>query len=120
NNTRLTVPSGVSRVRVTAGVQTPSSTGALRVQIYKNGTEFRGMGEAVSDTAGADGVIVTTGVIPVTAGDYFEVLVTDTAALTLAGNTQWASIEEVPAARSAAALYLSTNQIVPAGTETPV
>lgn len=74
--TRLTVPVGVSRVRLTAGVLFASNaTGRRRARILKNGLAFNGMAE--STVAPVNGSItsfqVITPILDVAAGDYFEV-----------------------------------------------
>lgn len=70
--TRLTVPSGVDRVRVNAGFR---STGGAAVGIscfiVKNGSVFMAMFSANSGFANGGGYC-STGVIDVDAGDYFE------------------------------------------------
>jgi len=77
NNSRLTVPAGVSRVKVVAQVNwSTSSTGTQRsVDILKNGTGGYD-GYPTHDpgsAAAADRAIVRSPVLNVVPGDYFEV-----------------------------------------------
>lgn len=76
--TRVTVPAGVTKVRVTGGVRwASSSVGTSRMAgIVKNGATIPGnsfSGGAPSGTSA--GHSLDTGVIAVTAGDYFELRV---------------------------------------------
>ncbi len=74
NNTRLTVPSGVTRVRVTAGYRDASSVGSqFIIRVKKNGAFFKGGPMQETDTAGGDACSIATPVIEVVATDYFEV-----------------------------------------------
>lgn len=76
NNSRLTVPSGVSRVRLTAAFRdTTSVTGQFIIRILKNGGSFPGQPIQESDTAGGDAASIASPVVSVVAGDYFEVQV---------------------------------------------
>jgi hypothetical protein len=75
NNTRITIPAGVVKVQLTANaIWESSATGARQLGIRKNGSPFGGeaRGIQVPDTAGNIGQNVTTGVITVSEGDYFE------------------------------------------------
>jgi hypothetical protein len=79
NNSRLTIPAGVTRVRLYGAVfMTGISTSAdLFVYITKNGdSTWQGMAEQNSSTASGhsnvDIASLATGVITVSAGDYFE------------------------------------------------
>ena len=74
NPERLTVPSGVAYVRICMNmVDTASITGQWNATLYKNGSAtFNGACTNEIDTAGGDGVSITSPVIPVVATDYFE------------------------------------------------
>jgi hypothetical protein len=77
NTSRMTVPSGVTKVRL-AGVLAlalVTSPEYNRVRIFKNGAALIG-GAVASQTYGAaaPGASVTTPVLSVTAGDYFELM----------------------------------------------
>nr|WMC97959.1 hypothetical protein RAR13_04380 [Aminobacter aminovorans] len=96
NNTRLTVPSGVTKVRIVANLLAASSTNQLVVSMSKNGASFPGMGSFDNETAGVDSVNAWSAILDVTAGDYFEVTAFSTNARSLTGGTNsWVSIEEV-------------------------
>lgn len=86
NNTRLTVPAGVSKVRLTAGIRWDASTTGQRfAKIQKNGASYYGHptmdipAAAVGDTY----INLTSSVVDVIAGDYFEVLVQQTSGANL-------------------------------------
>lgn len=103
NNTRLTVPAGVSRVRLRAQLDiTGASVGGVSdaCRILKNGSEDwdgRANG-AMRPTASVRTHNICTPVVNVTPGDYFELkyfISTDTAINVLA-DTSWFFIEAVP------------------------
>lgn len=75
NNSRLTVPAGVTAVRVGGTVSISSSTADTYkfLDIIKNGATFDGR-PATSAEIGSTGVLlnVVSGVLAVSAGDYFE------------------------------------------------
>ncbi|USG59926.1 hypothetical protein NBZ79_12140 [Sneathiella marina] len=75
---RLTIPPGVPKVQLTAQIRWDNNSANFReVQIYKNGANTYA-GRAFSRTAAVAGVTMQTvmsPVLPVTAGDYFEVAV---------------------------------------------
>lgn len=76
NNTRLTVPSGVTRVRLTAGFRDASSvTGQFIIRMLKNGSSFAGNPIQETDTAGGDACSIASPVVDVVATDFFEVQV---------------------------------------------
>lgn len=83
NNTRLTVPAGVSYVRLSAFIQYAGSMlpNTSTVEILKNNAAFAGMGEshqisAIAGTSNDPAHNITSAIVPVTPGDYFEVRVT--------------------------------------------
>lgn len=71
NNSRLTVPAGVTRVRVYGGLSGASATGQFILTISKNGTE---LASTENDTAGADNLSMALPALSVSPGDYFELL----------------------------------------------
>ena len=77
NNTRLTVPSGVSRVRLSANFSMDDGAGYPRFQFLKNGSTFPGSPVATDMATSAGDYINlnTSAEIAVTPGDYFEVQV---------------------------------------------
>jgi hypothetical protein len=79
NNTRLTVPAGVTRVRLNLSLLITAISGDVFVQVllYKNGAIVDGGGSLLADAAGlAYRGGLTSAVLAVTAGDYFEVHLT--------------------------------------------
>lgn len=77
NNSRITIPSGVSYVELTAAVaSTSGSENDYSIWIVKNGsTTYPGIvAEGVRSLNDArKGLVITSGPLAVTAGDYFEV-----------------------------------------------
>lgn len=76
--TRLTVPSGITKVRLAANLGFATNvTGIRRVQLFKNGTTVAGqfyqdvVGNSTSQTVHN----VHSAILTVTAGDYFECMV---------------------------------------------
>lgn len=95
-NTRLTVPQGVSHVRLTTSISRDNQSGQLFVRLTKNGVaDVIGMPIADTDTTGGDSVSLSSAVVPVVAGDYFEVLVFVAGSSTI-NTSSWFSIETVP------------------------
>lgn len=78
NNTRLTVPSGVSRARIFGVVSWVGLDGDARAEVYikKNGSTLvtRVTGAANSGGAGGD-MYASTPALSVSSGDYFELSV---------------------------------------------
>jgi hypothetical protein len=77
NNTRLTIPSGVSKVRVYAGVRWSNlaSGGVRQLYMFKNGATFQGRGAVLmyAATTVTHEQEVVSAVLSVSAGDYFEI-----------------------------------------------
>jgi hypothetical protein len=102
NNSRLTVPSGVTRVRLAAYIVFgASATGNRKVNIRKNGgASYWGYASYVM--AGLSGtpteIIIQTPPIVVTPGDYFEVTVYQDSGVTLpvmSSYLSWFAMERV-------------------------
>ena len=74
NNSRLTVPTGITRVRLTASVSL-ASAGLDSLRIFKNGVVFKGMASAFVGGTTGQRLNVTTPVLVVVATDYFEAMV---------------------------------------------
>ncbi|MEH6546922.1 MAG: hypothetical protein V7701_10860 [Sneathiella sp.] len=78
NNSRLTIPIGVSKVQLTAQIRWDGTTTNIReVQFYKNGANAYA-GRAFKRAEALSGTTLqslTSPVLAVTAGDYFEVAV---------------------------------------------
>lgn len=97
--TRLTVPSGVTRVRVDAAGFLSDLTGGssnllVHVAIRLNGTRITSF-IGLAGNAGAASATVTTGVIDVTPGDYFELHMRspNDSSVTFVSAESWMSIE---------------------------
>lgn len=103
NPTRLTVPSGVTLVRVTAGVFfNANATGQRLMRLFKNGAAVLGGFSERQDacSASSSDMSASSAVLQVSAGDYFELIVNQNsgAALNLldAGTGTWMCIEALP------------------------
>lgn len=100
NNTRLTVPSGVTKVRLTGQIlhSTTGTSGSFNsLSVTKNGTAaYPGAPwQYVEITASTGRVNISSPILAVTGGDYFELLYqseTDTTIVLLASYT-WFSME---------------------------
>jgi hypothetical protein len=100
NNTRMTVPSGVTKVRLSMYAQFPTnSTGYRQIRITKGGSSFTG-NPIIRVDASATSVIsltIASAVVTVTGGDYFEaeVLQNSGGNLTLTGGASghWFAME---------------------------
>jgi hypothetical protein len=101
NNTRLTVPAGVGKVRLAARIRNASMTADtwISASISKNGSVAY-TGSAGMTTQGGltvPTVSVSTPVISVASNDYFEVLFqteSDTS-ITVSADTSWFAIEVI-------------------------
>jgi hypothetical protein len=98
NPTRLTVPAGVSKVRLKGNINwTFGGSGYRHVWVHKNGALF--FGTAKESDAGDSGVqSIGTGVVAVTPGDYFELIARQTSGATkniAADELTWVAIEVV-------------------------
>lgn len=99
NPSRLTVPSGVTKIRVASSVclQSVSLNVYIMLTIYKNGSAvYSGVPQQSSQVGvGSTQIGVASGAIPVVEGDYFETFIevqTDTSVTIVAGRS-WMSIE---------------------------
>lgn len=103
NPTRLTVPTGVTRVRVTGNVNwEPNASGKRIAWVDRNGAPFVGRPVVEQQAVGSAGSNtrqnLTAGPIAVTAGDYFELKVLQNSGASrsvLTGNDSWLTIEAV-------------------------
>ena len=97
--TRLTIPAGVSMVKLATNIKLASSTFSTTIlTIYKNGALFEGMPQQRLIQIDADLTMnQSSAVVPVVEGDYFEVRVYTAAGYDVVGgqNTSWFSIEVV-------------------------
>jgi hypothetical protein len=96
DNSRLTVPSGVSRVKLVCNLRSTSNVGTpYFVQIKKNGAVAAGC--PVFGSAFTGRMNLSSAILGVAPGDYFEVEALTTDAQTVAtGNHTWFAIYEVP------------------------
>lgn len=118
NNSRLTVPSGVTKVRLSGGCRNSQTTsGQTVVSITKNGASARGLPIRDEDNLSADNSLgVVSSIQEVTAGDYFEMrLFVTNAANAVAGDETWFQIEEIPSDVKYAVVYKSTTQSITGG-----
>jgi hypothetical protein len=98
NPTRLTVPAGVSKVRLKGNIDWTFGGGGYRhIWVHKNGGLF--FGTAKESDAGDSGVqSIGTGVVNATPGDYFELVARQTSGSTrnvAADELTWFAIEVV-------------------------
>lgn len=96
NPSRLTVPSGVTVVRLSCNIETANSTGEIGLQVLKNGAALT-LDMQYDQSGDSNFIGCLSAPLTVTSGDYFEVQVRTTAATNVAiSNNSWFSIEEVP------------------------
>lgn len=85
--TRLTVPSGVTKVQLWGGVAWSGGSANGTLRLLKNGATFLGRGNISAASGFTDqGLTVMSAVIPVVAGDYFEAQVYLSAARTVSAD----------------------------------
>lgn len=72
--TRLYVPNGVTRVRLSANLTIINLSANGYLKITKNGSNFYGMPNVILEDTGSFYANITTPIINVEAGDYFEVV----------------------------------------------
>lgn len=94
---RLTVPTGVSRIRLHANLITTGGGGVeLSGRMLRNGSSFVGMGYSQTDTPSTSLLNMSSDVIDVSPGDYFELeATTNNGADINFGDSSWFSIEAV-------------------------
>lgn len=121
NNSRLTVPSGVSLVRVSTGFRGGSVTGQLVLRIQKGGAGAYGLPMNDADSSGFDVQCGMSAPMAVSSGNYFEATAQHTTATDIAAdNMCWLAIQKLPAALKYALVNRSSNQAISAGTNTIV
>lgn len=98
NNSRLTVPAGVSLVRLSAGVVSQAQVGRLYVDFIKNGASAVGLvSKSTDDDTGDDNLSVMSAIVEVVPGDYFECRALTTNSVdVISDDAVWFCIEEVP------------------------
>lgn len=97
--TRLTVPAGVIRVRLSAGLTfTASFTELTVMQILRNGATFNGAPVIRNNGNAGDGINLSTPVLDVVPGDYWEATILQGNAtakdVSASGNT-WFALEVI-------------------------
>jgi hypothetical protein len=122
DNSRLTVPSGVTLVRVQANIEMPSGTAQTVLGLTKNGSSVPGAFNG-DDQYAASRVRFLNGMsapLAVTPGDYFEATVyNSTGSQSLPnGNHSWMSIHALPDDLSYALVTKSSDQALSAATNT--
>lgn len=100
NPTRLTVPAGVTKIKLWAsGNFISNSTGRRTILFYKNNVDFRSPGGTIvtdqANTSVVHYVRISTPVIAVVAGDYFEAVVYQNSGASLDIQNQQMSMEIV-------------------------
>jgi hypothetical protein len=116
NNSRLTVPAGVSRVKLHAGLIKSTSTANLNMRFTKNGGNFEGQPWWYQPSAQSTVYVnLHTGPIDVVEGDYFEAVVNfaTTGGVALQNTGTWFSIEEVGEYEP---VHFIEREVVPYGT----
>ena len=98
NNTRLTVPSGVSRVLLQANIVTDNAGGRMTCFCYKNGSSFVGSPIRYLEIgSSSEDFNIQSAEVEVTSGDYFEVMlnVNSTTRDVLFNNSTWFFIRAI-------------------------
>lgn len=110
---RLTVPTGISRVRVTANLETESYTGNVLIEIRKNGSLVTGCVKKISGKGALKLLNLATPPLEVSSGDYFELFVQTAVAHSIQpAPFTWFCIEEVPSDHIHALVYASGSQTI--------
>lgn len=94
---RITIPAGVSRVRLVANVELSSVSADAYLWFEKNGNLFIGGGYADNNTNSGDYLEISTGSIPVVEGDYLQVIAYGASAGSIAGTNglTWVAVEVI-------------------------
>ncbi len=95
--TRLTVPAGVTKVQLSGSVRWDSGTEVRTAQITMNGDDASpNPGEPMTrEDIGRGEMALSTSVLEVIAGDYFELEVASSADTNLIAANTWLSIEVI-------------------------
>ena len=94
--TRFTVPSGIGRIQIVGSIRAHASgSGEMALRVIKNGNFAVGTGQASGaiSSAVAGQITVTTAVLEVSSGDYFELQAFGTVAYTIQSDRSFFSIE---------------------------
>jgi hypothetical protein len=121
NNSRLTVPSGVTLVRVQANIEMPATTIQTVLGLWKGGSSLPG-GFSVDSEYSSSRARFLNGMsapIAVTPGEYFEATVFNASAQTLPnGNHSWMNIHALPDDLNYALVTKTDDQAVASATNT--
>lgn len=117
DTSRLTVPSGVTLVRVSGNADSGDRGGP---DLLRGGSAFRGMGCKSTDTSGQNQTNAASALIEVTAGNYFEFEKSGLTGSVDATVATWFAIEAVDPATKRALVHRSTDQAISAGTTTTI
>lgn len=110
NPSRLTVPTGVSMVRVSCNVVVAASGGDIRVRLFKNGSAIS---PDIQAETTASVVSLMSPPISCSSTDYFEVKVTTTSATSVSvDNASWFAIESVDSSINYAVAKRSSNTTI--------
>ena len=133
NNSRMTIPANVSRVRVIAAIDTSTpGSGDLKVWITKNGSGAGALpGVVMRSTTGisGSGVIVVSPVLDVVAGDHFELEVNSNVTGSLDGTAgtflfiqvvEYNTVDPALAFRGALATRITSAQVISSGVATEI
>jgi hypothetical protein len=103
NPTRLTVPAGITRVRLACAWRMTGGAANVQTKMLRNGADFVGMASISASTGFTNGhLFAATAVVSVAAGDFFEAVAICSAARTIdSGERTWFSIEVVETASAA-------------------
>jgi hypothetical protein len=118
NNSRLTVPAGVTKVRLAANVEWDNlgAEAFRQMWLHKNGALFPGSAKHINKESTQGWMNVATGAVEVTAGDYFELIVRQSSGSSInivnSDNT-WFSLEIVERTPPRALIKLLADQPVP-------
>jgi hypothetical protein len=103
NPTRLSVPAGVSRVRLSSAWRMTGGSASIQTKMLRNGVEFVGMASSSAASGFTTGhLFASSAVVSVAAGDYFEVIAFASASRTIdSGTRTWFAIEVVETSTAA-------------------
>jgi hypothetical protein len=96
NAERITIPTGVTRVRIKAQARIDSGSSDAMLYLHKNGAAVEGLGYSDNKTDSHDYCSATSHPIEVVAGDYIDAKVYSASSGTITdGNITWISVEVV-------------------------
>jgi hypothetical protein len=116
NNSRLTVPSGVSRVRVSGSVEATAQSTQAVLTMLKGGAAVRGGFAKDTETTSSTTISAVSAIFAVSPGEYFEMqYFVGTARTVQNSDRTWFQIEEVDSAIKYALVYKATSQAIDGG-----